>query len=94
VCLNTEEIQGKGNFDVLEKLFADDFIDHTPQPDMTPDKAGISFAVSTESTVNTLEVNLAMSWRNAKEWIGERSADQKERRKYSGCSSRSTARRA
>jgi hypothetical protein len=37
---NTEEVQSKGNLDVFEKLFADDFIDHTPQPNMTPDKAG------------------------------------------------------
>jgi hypothetical protein len=33
---NTEEVQGKGNFDVFEELFADDFVDHTPQPAMTP----------------------------------------------------------
>jgi len=38
---NTEEVQGKGRFDVFEELFADDFVDHTPQPDMTPDKAGV-----------------------------------------------------
>lgn len=37
---NTEEVQSKGNFDVFEELFADDFLDHTPQPNMTPDKAG------------------------------------------------------
>jgi steroid delta-isomerase-like uncharacterized protein len=37
---NTEEVQGKGNFDVFEELFADDFVDHTPQPGMTPDKPG------------------------------------------------------
>ena len=37
---NTEEVQGRGNFDVFEKLFADDFVDHTPQPNMTPDKPG------------------------------------------------------
>jgi hypothetical protein len=37
---NTEEVQGKGNFDVFEELFADDFIDHTPQPGMTPNKTG------------------------------------------------------
>jgi hypothetical protein len=37
---NTEEVQGRGNFDVFEELFADDFVDHTPQPNMTPDKAG------------------------------------------------------
>lgn len=38
---NTEEVQGKGNFDVFEQLFADNFTDHTPQPGMTPDKAGV-----------------------------------------------------
>ena len=29
---NTEEVQGKGRFDVFEELFADDFVDHTTQP--------------------------------------------------------------
>jgi steroid delta-isomerase-like uncharacterized protein len=38
---NTEEVQNKGHFDVFEELFADDFVDHTPQPDTTPDKAGV-----------------------------------------------------
>ena len=38
---NTEEVQGKGNFDLFEELFADDFVDHTIQPNMTPDKAGV-----------------------------------------------------
>ena len=38
---NTEEVQGKGNFDLFEELFADDFLDHTPQPNMTPDKRGV-----------------------------------------------------
>jgi steroid delta-isomerase-like uncharacterized protein len=38
---NTEEVQGKGNFDVFEELFAEDFVDHTPQPNTTPDKAGV-----------------------------------------------------
>jgi steroid delta-isomerase-like uncharacterized protein len=37
---NTEEVQGGGNFEVFEELFADEFIDHTPQPNCTPDKAG------------------------------------------------------
>ncbi len=37
---NTEEVQSKGNFDLFEDLFADDFVDHTPQPGRTPDKAG------------------------------------------------------
>jgi predicted ester cyclase/DNA-binding transcriptional ArsR family regulator len=38
---NTEEVQTMGNFEVFEELFADDFIDHTPQPGTTPDKAGV-----------------------------------------------------
>jgi steroid delta-isomerase-like uncharacterized protein len=38
---NTEEVQNMGRFDVFEELFADDFVDHTPQPDTTPDKAGV-----------------------------------------------------
>jgi len=37
---NTEEVQGRGNFAVFEQLFADDFLDHTPQPGRTPDKDG------------------------------------------------------
>jgi steroid delta-isomerase-like uncharacterized protein len=37
---NTEEVQGGGNFEVFDELFADDFLDHTPQPNRTPDKAG------------------------------------------------------
>jgi len=36
---NTEEVQGRGNFE--SRRFADNFIDHTPQPDMTHDKAGV-----------------------------------------------------
>jgi hypothetical protein len=38
---NTEEVQNRGNFDVFDELFADDFVDHTPQPDTTADKAGV-----------------------------------------------------
>jgi len=38
---NTKEAQDKGNFDVFEELFADDFVDHTTQPGTTPDKAGV-----------------------------------------------------
>jgi steroid delta-isomerase-like uncharacterized protein len=37
---NTEAVQGGGDFDVFDALFADDFLDHTPQPGHTPDKAG------------------------------------------------------
>jgi hypothetical protein len=38
---NTEEVQGKGNWSLFEELFADDFVDHTPQPGTTPDKDGV-----------------------------------------------------
>jgi steroid delta-isomerase-like uncharacterized protein len=37
---NTEEVQSRGNFEVFDEVFADDFVDHTPQPNMTPDKEG------------------------------------------------------
>ncbi|HEY1970414.1 MAG TPA: ester cyclase [Pseudonocardia sp.] len=37
---NTEEVQGGGDFDLFEHIFADDFLDHTPQPGRTPDKDG------------------------------------------------------
>jgi predicted ester cyclase len=38
---NTEEVRGEGRFDVFDELFADHFTDHTPQPNTTPDKAGV-----------------------------------------------------
>ncbi|NDZ17473.1 ester cyclase [Variovorax sp. WS11] len=37
---NTEEVQGGGNYALFDELFADDFLDHTPQPNCTPDKQG------------------------------------------------------
>ena len=37
---NTEEVQGGGNYALFDQLFADSFLDHTPQPNCTPDKAG------------------------------------------------------
>jgi len=37
---NTEEVQGRGNWSLFDELFSDDFLDHTPQPNCTPDKAG------------------------------------------------------
>ena len=37
---NTEEVQGGGNFELFDELFADDFLDHTLQPGRTPDKSG------------------------------------------------------
>jgi steroid delta-isomerase-like uncharacterized protein len=38
---NTEEVQSGGDFGVFEELFADDFVDHTPQPNTTSDKKGV-----------------------------------------------------
>lgn len=38
---NTEEVQGKGDFTLFDELFADDFVDHTPQPNMVPDNEGV-----------------------------------------------------
>lgn len=38
---NTEEVQGKGNFQVFDELFDDNFVDHTTQPGTTPDKEGV-----------------------------------------------------
>ena len=37
---NTEEVQGGGDYALYDQLFADAFVDHTPQPGRTPDKAG------------------------------------------------------
>jgi len=38
---NTEQVQGAGDWDLFDDLFADDFVDHTPQPGVTADKAGV-----------------------------------------------------
>ncbi|MBD9572676.1 ester cyclase [Ensifer adhaerens] len=38
---NTEEVQGKGNFAIFDEVFSADFLDHTPQPNMVPDKEGV-----------------------------------------------------
>jgi steroid delta-isomerase-like uncharacterized protein len=37
---NTEEVQGGGDWQLYDQLFSDDFVDHTPQPGRTADKAG------------------------------------------------------
>jgi hypothetical protein len=38
---NTEEVQGKGNYEAFEELFAKNFVDHTPQPGgFTADRDG------------------------------------------------------
>lgn len=41
VRTNTEQVQGQGDFALFEQLFAEDFVDHTPQPGTTPDKDGV-----------------------------------------------------
>lgn len=41
VRLNTEKVQGEGDFALFEELFAEDFVDHTPQPGTTADKDGV-----------------------------------------------------
>lgn len=37
---NTVDVQGGGDWALFDELFSDDFLDHTPQPNGTPDKAG------------------------------------------------------
>ena len=36
-----EEAQGQGRIDVVDELFADDFVDHTPFPGINPDREGV-----------------------------------------------------
>jgi steroid delta-isomerase-like uncharacterized protein len=38
---NTEEVQGKGNFDLFDELFSEDFVDHTTQPGFGNDKNSV-----------------------------------------------------
>lgn len=38
---NTEEVQGRGDWTLFDELFADDFVDHTPQPGVSADKDGV-----------------------------------------------------
>ena len=38
---NTIEVQGGGNWELFDELFADDFHDYTPQPGGKPDKPGV-----------------------------------------------------
>lgn len=38
---NTEEVQGGGDWELFDQLFADDFVDHTPQPGVSADKRGV-----------------------------------------------------
>lgn len=41
VWRNTEKVQGEGDWHLFDELFADDFVDHTPQPGVTADKDGV-----------------------------------------------------
>ena len=41
VCRNTEEVQSRGNFEIFEELFADDFVDHTPFGPIPGTKQGV-----------------------------------------------------
>jgi len=38
---NTEEVQGRGNFEVFDELFAADFVDHTPQRGFGADREAV-----------------------------------------------------
>jgi len=37
---NVEEVQSKGDFALFDRLFAEDYVDHTPQPGFPPTKDG------------------------------------------------------
>ena len=37
----TEDVQSKGSLELFEELIADDFVDHTPSPRQTTNKAGV-----------------------------------------------------
>jgi predicted ester cyclase len=41
VRLDNEEVLGKGNFQLFDELFANDFHDHTPPAGVCPDKDGV-----------------------------------------------------
>ena len=36
-----DEVFSKGNLAAVDELVADDFVDHSPPPDVPPDKAGM-----------------------------------------------------
>ncbi|WP_420382239.1 ester cyclase [Novosphingobium sp.] len=38
---NTQEVQVGGDFALFDQIFADDFVDHTPQPGAGSDKDGV-----------------------------------------------------
>ena len=63
---NTEEVQGNGNWNLYEELFADDFIDHTPQPGTTPDKDGVRVLYNLGGHLKT-----GQSWTGQNRPVGE-----------------------
>ena len=57
---NNDEVQGKGNWGLFEELFADDFVDHTPQPGTTPTPVGpCSAHVRRQKRFNSLPLLVA-----------------------------------
>jgi len=38
---NTDEVQGKGDFDLFDEIFSEDFLDHTTQPGFGNDKGSV-----------------------------------------------------
>jgi len=47
---NTEEVQGKGDWELFDRLWSEDFVDHTPQPGVTADKSGVLVLYKTMRT--------------------------------------------
>jgi len=68
---NTEEVQGQGDFALFDELFAEDFVDHTPQPGTTPDKAGVRVLYGRLPGFRLSEAGEGMA-RTAAAWFAER----------------------
>src|SRR5437763_16637275 len=66
---NTEEVQGRGNFELFEQLFADDFLDDTPQPGGTPDKTGARNLYHALRTAFP-DFHAAIHWQTADDEVG------------------------
>ena len=66
---NTEEVQGRGNFEVFEELFAPDFVDHTPQPGgFTPDRDGARNLYRTLRAAQRLKRTMAHTKGHSGDW--------------------------
>ncbi|MFJ9034234.1 ester cyclase [Streptomyces sp. NPDC102274] len=61
---NTEEVQSGGDFGLFEELFADDFVDHTPQPGVTADKPGVKI-LYTKLLEAFPDFNADIKWQSA-----------------------------